>query len=204
MYYKQRKKGWNKTISLHHFKSMPPFLVYPPPPSPHAPHPLFQTNFFHPLNYPFMSDFRGASPPLIRGFSLLHVSICLSSDKEKQLFFFKLKFHFVLLIIFSQITVTLNCYSVMVSSWCHLTSLVPKWKHTPSLWWPSTWEIVTGFSPHSKCEMGQKSWHHLALICEANWRSGSCLMQFLLEGRSEQTVILHLCESGEYTYSLVF
>ena len=28
----------------------------------------------------------------------------------------------------SQLTLTLNCYSAMISSWCHLISLVPKWK----------------------------------------------------------------------------
>ena len=52
------------------------------------------------------------------------------SDKEKQLFR-NIKFHAVLLTILSQLTLLLNCYRVMVSSWRHLISLVPKWKtHT--------------------------------------------------------------------------
>ena len=37
------------------------------------------------------------------------------SDKEKQLFW-NLKFHAVLETIFSQLTLTSNCYSAMVSS----------------------------------------------------------------------------------------
>ena len=54
------------------------------------------------------------------------------SDKEKQ-HFWNLKFHAVLLTIFSQITLTLNCYSAMVSSWRHVISPVPEWKTHPNL-----------------------------------------------------------------------
>ena len=53
------------------------------------------------------------------------------SDKEKQLFW-NLKFHAVLSTIFSQLTLTLNCYSVMVSSWRHVISPVPEWKKHPN------------------------------------------------------------------------
>ena len=42
------------------------------------------------------------------------------------------------------------------------------------------------------------------LICEANRWTGSCVMWFLLEGRSEQTMIIHLRGSGEYTTVLCF
>ena len=42
------------------------------------------------------------------------------------------------------------------------------------------------------------------LICEGNLWTGFCVMQFLPEGRSEQTVILHLCESTKYTTILRF
>ena len=37
------------------------------------------------------------------------------------------------------------------------------------------------------------------LICEGDLWTGSCVMQFLPEGRSEQTVVLHLCGSTKYT-----
>ena len=42
------------------------------------------------------------------------------------------------------------------------------------------------------------------LICEANRWTGSCVMRFLRFFRSEQTMILHLCGSGEYTTVLCF
>ena len=42
------------------------------------------------------------------------------------------------------------------------------------------------------------------LICETNRWTGPCMMRFLPEGRSEQTVILHLCGSGKYTTVLCF
>ena len=42
------------------------------------------------------------------------------------------------------------------------------------------------------------------LICEANRWTGPCVMRFLREGRSEGTMILHLCESGKYTTVLCF
>ena len=54
------------------------------------------------------------------------------SDKEKQ-FFWNLKFHAVLLTIFSELTLTLNCYCAMVSSWHHVISPVPEWKTHPNL-----------------------------------------------------------------------
>ena len=56
------------------------------------------------------------------------------SGKEKQLFW-NLKFHAVLSTLFRQITQSLNCHIAIVSSWCHWTSPVPKWKYTPTLWW---------------------------------------------------------------------
>ena len=49
------------------------------------------------------------------------------SGKEKQLFW-NLKFHAVLSTIFSQLNLTLNCYSAMVSSWRHVISPVTEWK----------------------------------------------------------------------------
>ena len=42
------------------------------------------------------------------------------------------------------------------------------------------------------------------LICETNRWTSPCVVRFLLEGRSEQTMILHLCGSGEYTTFLCF
>ena len=42
------------------------------------------------------------------------------------------------------------------------------------------------------------------LICEANRWAGSCVMHFLPEGCPEQTMMLHLCGSGEYTTVLCF
>ena len=42
------------------------------------------------------------------------------------------------------------------------------------------------------------------LICEANRWIVSCVMRFLRFFRSEQTMILHLCGSGEYTTVLCF
>ena len=42
------------------------------------------------------------------------------------------------------------------------------------------------------------------LICETNWWTGPCVMQFLREGYSEQTMILNLCRSGKYTSVLCF
>ena len=42
------------------------------------------------------------------------------------------------------------------------------------------------------------------LICEANRWTVSCVMRFLRFFRSEQTMILHLCGSGEYTTVLCF
>ena len=53
------------------------------------------------------------------------------SDKEKQLFW-NLKFHAVLSTIFSQLTLTLNRYSAMVSSWHHVISPAPEWKTHPN------------------------------------------------------------------------
>ena len=42
------------------------------------------------------------------------------------------------------------------------------------------------------------------LICEADRWTRPCAMRFLPEGRSEQTVILHLCGSAKYTSVLCF
>ena len=42
------------------------------------------------------------------------------------------------------------------------------------------------------------------LICEANRWIGSCVMRFLPEARSEQTVMLHLCGRAKYTTVLCF
>ena len=41
------------------------------------------------------------------------------------------------------------------------------------------------------------------LISEANWWTGPCVMQFLLEGRSE-TMLHHWCGNGKYTTVLCF
>ena len=57
------------------------------------------------------------------------------------------KLHAVLLTIFRKLILTLNCYSVMVSSWRHLTVIVPTWKYTLTLWWPSTSKTVPGNPP---------------------------------------------------------
>ena len=61
----------------------------------------------------------------------IYIYINRFSDKEKQLFW-NLKFHAVLLAIFSQLTPTLNCYSAMVYSSRHIISLVPEWKTHPN------------------------------------------------------------------------
>ena len=42
------------------------------------------------------------------------------------------------------------------------------------------------------------------LICETNRWTGPYVMRFLLEGRSEQTMILNLCGSGKHTTVLYF
>lgn len=42
------------------------------------------------------------------------------------------------------------------------------------------------------------------LIEEISRWNGSCVMRFLLESRSRQTMILHLCASGEYTTVMGF
>ena len=42
------------------------------------------------------------------------------------------------------------------------------------------------------------------LICETNRWTVTCVMEFLPEGRSELTMILHLCGSGKYTTVLYF
>ena len=41
-------------------------------------------------------------------------------------------------------------------------------------------------------------------ICETNHWTGPCMMRFLPESYSKQTMILHLCGSGEYTSVLCF
>ena len=43
------------------------------------------------------------------------------------------------------------------------------------------------------CHMGTNK-----LICETNQWTGSYVMRFLPEGRSEETMILHLCGSEKY------
>ena len=42
------------------------------------------------------------------------------------------------------------------------------------------------------------------LICETNRWTGTCVMRFLPEEDSEQTMILHLSGSGKYTTDLCF
>ena len=42
------------------------------------------------------------------------------------------------------------------------------------------------------------------LICETNRWTGPFVMRFLLEGRSEETTMLHLSGSGKYTTVLYF
>ena len=42
------------------------------------------------------------------------------------------------------------------------------------------------------------------LICDANRWTGSCVMRFLPKGRSEYTMILHLCGGRKYTTVLCF
>ena len=42
------------------------------------------------------------------------------------------------------------------------------------------------------------------LICETNRWTGPCVLRVLREGYSEQTIILHLCESETYTTVLCF
>ena len=42
------------------------------------------------------------------------------------------------------------------------------------------------------------------LICEANRWTGPCVIRFLPEGSSEQTIVPHLCGSGKYTTVLSF
>ena len=42
------------------------------------------------------------------------------------------------------------------------------------------------------------------LICETNRWTGPCVMRFLLEGRSELTMIPHLCGSRKYITVLCF
>ena len=37
------------------------------------------------------------------------------------------------------------------------------------------------------------------LICKTNQWTGSCVMRFLPEGRSKQTMVFHLCGSRKYT-----
>ena len=84
------------------------------------------------------------------------------SGKEKQLFW-NLKFHAALSTIFSQLTLMLNCYSAIVSSWRHLISLIPEWKTHPN---PVMTQHIRERSrnpPNPKWEMGQGTWHHLYL-----------------------------------------
>ena len=71
------------------------------------------------------------------------------SNKEKQLFW-NLKFHAVLLTNFSQLTLTLKYYRVMLSSWRHVISSVPKWKtHRNPAMIQHIWECSRN-SPHPK------------------------------------------------------
>ena len=44
----------------------------------------------------------------------------------------------------------------------------------------------------------------IKLLCKTNQWTVTCVMRFLPEGYSEQTMILHLCGSGKYTAVLCF
>ena len=81
------------------------------------------------------------------------------SGKEKQPFW-NLKLHVVLSTIFSQLTLTLNCYSSMVSSWRHVISPTPEWKTHPNPTMSQHMRERSRNPPHSKCEMEQGPWHH--------------------------------------------
>ena len=52
--------------------------------------------------------------------------------------------------IFSQLTLTLNCYSAMVSSWRHVISSVPEWKTHPNLAMTRYIRECSRNPPHSK------------------------------------------------------
>ena len=122
-------------------------------------------------------------------------------------------FYAVLSTIFSLLTLTLNYYSAMVSS------LAPKWKTHPNPVMtqhirdrsrkPSTPQVRDGAgtlaSPplmlKHKTSANDLRWDLCyvgtsKLICEADRRTGSCVMRFLPKVCSEQTIILHLCGSG--------
>ena len=72
----------------------------------------------------------------------------------------------VLPTIFSQPTLTLNCYSAMVPfDW---SSLLPKWKHTSTLRWPNMSETDPGNPPHPKFQVRQEPCAFL-LLC---WNTG--------------------------------
>ena len=78
------------------------------------------------------------------------------SDKEKQLYW-NLKFHAVLSTIFSQLILTSNCYSAMVSSWSHVISPVPEWKTHPN---PAMAQLIRERSrnpPHAKMWNGART-----------------------------------------------
>ena len=75
------------------------------------------------------------------------------SDKEKQLFW-NLKFHAVLSTIFSQLTLTLNYYNAIVSSWRNVISPVPESKTHP---YPAMTQHIrerSRNSPHPKVSNG--------------------------------------------------
>ena len=60
----------------------------------------------------------------------IYLSVYLSIYLSLSLYIYIWLFwnHAVLSAIFSQLTLTLNCYSAMISSWGHLISLALKWK----------------------------------------------------------------------------
>ena len=71
---------------------------------------------------------------IVTYFSIVYIIIYINrfSDKEKQLFFeVKVSCRFI-----DNLQPTnsrmLKCYSALVSFWCHLTSLEPKWKTHPN------------------------------------------------------------------------
>ena len=80
--------------------------------------------------------------------------------------------------------------------WMSLSSLML------NLFWNWGWSRYRGFSKTSSGDL-----YHVGtskLICETNRWTSLCVMRFLPEGYSEQTMILHLCGSGKYISVLCF
>ena len=122
------------------------------------------------------------------------------SDKEKQLFW-NLKFHVGLSTIFSQIILTLNCYSAMVSSWLHLTSHQSPFQenlHTPNARWGRDPGIICPYAKTQDCSIfstptkmkyhslvGTTFWqkpHHVG-TSSSIWWTGFRYVSFLVQAR---------------------